>query len=175
MSWPVLVLDAPASTMSISARAPGEPPLNEQFRAPIRPAVPPSAPRDSGVALLREYLDPDTGQSIDVARLAPGQLVRARLTIVAMATQRQLVVEDQLPAGAALVAVGAGGDFERATAEADRVVLEREVAQPGIYQHSYLLRFVAVGRFGVPAPVARAAGGEGGVGNAMLVEVRQTP
>jgi alpha-2-macroglobulin len=174
-AWPAVVLDAPVSSVSIGARVLGEPPLTDQLRAPILPAAPDRVPHDGGVALLREYLDPQTGQPLDVARLSLGQLVRARLTAVVTASPRSLIIQEALPAGAVLVSADAGGDFERVTAEADQLVLERGVGQPGIYQHSYLLRFVAAGRFGVPAPIARAQGGEVGVGNTMLAEVAAGP
>ena len=122
------------------------------------------------MALLREYLDPQTGQPLDPAALRVGQVVRVRLTAVVGAQHSGLALEDPLPAGAELVSPGTG-DFARATAAAGALALERGASGPGIYQHSYLLRLVAAGRYGVPAATASAPGGGSGASSPATLEI----
>src|SRR5439155_18774509 len=62
-------------------------------------AAPPAAPYDGGVGLLREYLDPQTGRTLELSRLRAGQLVRVRLTVVGAELRRFVTIEDALPAG----------------------------------------------------------------------------
>ncbi|HWM84691.1 MAG TPA: alpha-2-macroglobulin family protein, partial [Kofleriaceae bacterium] len=52
---------------------------------------------DRGIAVTREYLDPDTGKPIGDPRA--NQLVRVRLTIVTPAERHYVAVRDRLPAG----------------------------------------------------------------------------
>jgi hypothetical protein len=170
VAWLARVLDASGVRVRISASAgPGLAQESTIERA-IIPAAPARAPRDAGVALLREYLDPLSGQALDPARLETGQLVRVRLTIVSPAAQRDITIDEPIPAGAQVVAA-APDQFNQLTRADGRLTLRAAALAPGIVQYQYLLRLVAGGSYTVPAPAASAAGGASGVGNTMLVEV----
>lgn len=170
MVWPALVLDKAAVSLNVSMRSPGEPPQSAQIqRAILRPGA--SPPHDGGVALLREYLDPRSGQPLDLTRLRAGQLVLARLTVAAIEPQSTITIQEPLPAGATLAAQPTATDFERVDADAERLTLQRGATAPGIYQQSYMLRMAAAGRYGVPAPEASAPGGIVGVGNTLTLDV----
>lgn len=173
VSWLARVLDAPAMILSVDARLAGISPLIRQIRMPIEAASGPREPYDAGVALLREFLDPLTGQPLDLATLRIGQLARVRLTAVVGAQIPSLALQDALPANAALLMPG-DGDFERVGVAPGGLSLERGASGPGIYQHSYLIRIVAAGRYAAPPTSARGPAGEIGVGNAATLEV-QTP
>jgi uncharacterized protein YfaS (alpha-2-macroglobulin family) len=170
LAWQARVLDAASARLSITASAGVGAPQVVQLEHQVVPATPDRPPRDGGIALLREYLDPLTGELLDPTRLRAGQLVRARLTIVSAAAQRDLTIEEALPAGAQVVAAGPG-DFDRVERADGRLTLEAKATAPGIMQYSYFLRMVAGGRYGVPAPAARAASGAAGVGNTMTIDV----
>jgi hypothetical protein len=170
LTWAARVLDAASVRLNVSAAVPDRPPETRQLDRPIVPAAAPSSPRDNGLALLREYFDPLTGQQIDPAKLRAGQLVRARLTIISVASQRDVLIEEALPAGAQLV-VAPSGPFDRAEPSQASLTLEKKALDQGIVQYEYLLRLVAGGTYNIPAPAARAAEGASGVGNAMQLQV----
>ncbi len=170
LAWQARVLDAANARLSISASDGASAPQVIELEHPIVPATADRAPHDGGIALLREYLDPLTGDVLDPARLRAGQLVRARLTIVSTAAHGNLTIEEALPASALLVAAGSG-DIDRVERADGHLTLEAQATTPGIKQYSYFLRLVAGGRYGVPAPTARAADGASGVGNAMSIDI----
>jgi uncharacterized protein YfaS (alpha-2-macroglobulin family) len=175
VTWRARVLDISAARLGVTARSPGEAPLIRQIQRPILPLGPQlsqgSRPGDANIPLLIEYLDPRTGQPLDLAGLRAGQLVRARLTAVVTERQPSVTVDVPLPAGAVLLGPVLGGDFEGAGAADGRLSLARGASSVGIYQHSYLLRLVAAGEYGVPAPIARTPGGAAGAGNAVTIVV----
>jgi uncharacterized protein YfaS (alpha-2-macroglobulin family) len=119
----------------------------------------PQPPQSSGLGLLRDYLDPQTGAPLDPRRLRTGQLVRARLTIVANQARRFVTIADALPAGCTIVEAPAPTGFEHIAAGTDRITLSQAVLAAGIHQYSYLLRAVTPGRYTAPAPIAYAIGG----------------
>jgi uncharacterized protein YfaS (alpha-2-macroglobulin family) len=170
LAWQARVLDAASARFRITAIAGVGSPQVVQLEHPVVPASPDRPPGDDGVGLLREYLDPQTGELLDPTRLRAGQLVHARLTIVSAAAHRDLTIEEALPASAQLVGAGPG-DFDRVERAGGRLTLEIKAIAPGIKQYSYFLRLVAGGRYGVPAPAARAADGASGVGSTMTIDV----
>ena len=139
------------STLAMSSAAP----VLVSYR--LRTSAAPGSPAGD-VALLREFLDPQSGELLDPARLVAGQLVRVRLTLVASGAWPFLRVEEPLPGAMALQSAGAG-DFEHVAHAGDRLILTSSLLTPGIYEHSYLLRALAPGRFAAPGPVARDIGG----------------
>jgi uncharacterized protein YfaS (alpha-2-macroglobulin family) len=166
--WPALAGAATRASLSVSLR----PDAGPAQRVPIeRPILPPiaTAPISGGVELLREYLDPLSGRTIDPSGLRAGQLVRVRLTIVSAERYSRLAIEEPLPGGAALVEAEATA-FAQVARDAGRLTLTSDELAPGIYQYSYLLRAVAPGRYGVPAAIARAGDELVGVGNASRFE-----
>lgn len=129
-------------------------------------------PPNDGIGLLREYLDPLTGQPIDLAHLRAGQLVRVRLTAVTTTRQRFVMIEDALPAGCALVEAGDSGSFEHIDNDRDHLTLSSAALGPGVYEYSYLLRAVVPGRYTAPAPIARLVGGHLiGTGRAAIINI----
>lgn len=110
-------------------------------------AAQPSTQRRSG--LLREYLDPQTGQPVDLTAVQVGQRLRVRLTFVTTQAQPFVMLEDWLPAGVQLVSAGSG-DFEHIAAADGRLLLARTTLAPGIYEHSYLVRAGHPGSFAAP-------------------------
>jgi hypothetical protein len=170
--WPVRVLDAEMVRLRVSARSAGEATLDAQTEQAILSNTAPQPARDTAIRLLREYLDPGTGQPLDLARLRTGQLIRARVTAVATAQSRAISVTDELPAGAVLIGQQ-GGDLAGADADG-RLALTLDTGAPGIYQHTYMLRIVATGQYAVPAPTARTPEGASGVGNALVLHVSES-
>jgi uncharacterized protein YfaS (alpha-2-macroglobulin family) len=118
----------------------------------------PDRPRNDGIGILREYLDPVAGQPLDVAALRPGHLVQVRLTVVVDHPRRLLAIEEPLPGGMALVSAG-GGAFESTVVAPDRLVLGSGQLAPGVYQHRYLLRAALPGSYAAPAAIARLPSG----------------
>jgi len=170
LAWQARVLDTANAHVSMSASSGAGAPQVVQLEHPIMPATPDRPPSDGGIALLREYLDPLTGELLDPARLRAGQLVHARLTVVSMAAHGALTIEEALPASALLLETGPD-DATRIEHADGRLTLETRVIVPGIKQYNYFLRLVAGGRYGVPAPTARAADGASGVGNVISIDV----
>jgi hypothetical protein len=158
-SWPVRVLDAAALRGSLSAQVDRSPLAPIVLQQPILPQGSPAGQANRSLALLREYLDPETGQPLDLRLLRVGQLVRARLTIVNNQARRRLVIDEPLPAGATLIETTPGA-FELVRAPG-RLALTRASADAGILQFEYTLRMVAAGSYGVPAPEAHAADAQG--------------
>lgn len=118
----------------------------------------PAGPRNDGISILREYLDPVSGQPLDTAALRPGQLVQVRLTVVVDRPRRLLAIEEPLPGGMALVSVGTGA-FESAVVMGDRLTLGSGQLAAGVYQHNYLLRATLPGNYTAPALIARSPAG----------------
>jgi alpha-2-macroglobulin len=163
--WPVLAENAPRAALSVSLRPTNGPPQSARIERPISPLVA-TAPISGGLDLLREYLDPRTGNPLDPRGLRAGQLVRVRLTVVSAEGQRGLAIEEPLPGGATLVDADVAA-FAQVARDIGHLTLTSDELAPGIYQYSYLLRAVAPGRFAAPAARARTAAGEVvGVGNA---------
>lgn len=172
LSWRVEVLDHARARLSITARGPGAPAQVAQIEQPIQPAGAPEA-NNSGIGLLREYLDPQTGQPLDPAQLRAGQIVRARLTVVTTEAHRAVKIAEPLPANAILIDEGQGAGLAYSSASGGQISLSGDALAPGIYQYSYLIRLVAAGRYAVPPPLATAAGSPRGVGNAVTLEVAE--
>jgi alpha-2-macroglobulin len=107
-------------------------------------------------ALQRSYLDPRTGAALDLSQLRLGALVEVRLTLVVPRAQEFLVVEDALPAAAALVLPSYGlSPFEAAYLAETQLRIYAGRLDPGVHEHRYLARLVAAGSFVAPAPRAR--------------------
>ena len=169
-TWRAEVLDVAGVRLNISARGSDAPEQSAQIEQPILPAGATEA-RNGGIALIRDYLDPLTGQPLDLAQLRAGQLVRARLTVVINEPRRAVEIADTLPGNAVLISAGESADFDNAGFVDGRMTLTAATLEPGIYQYSYMLRVVAGGRYSVPAPTARAADGASGIGNAVTLDV----
>jgi hypothetical protein len=170
LSWRVEVLDQDRARLSISARGPGAPEQVAQIQQPILPDGASEA-TGSGIALLREYLDPLTGQPLDLAQLRAGQLVRARLTVVTTEARRAVQIAEPLPANAILISIDEGAGLTPSSATDGQISLSSDALAPGIYQYSYLIRLAAAGRYAVPPPLAKAAGSPSGAGNAVTLDV----
>ena len=160
-TWRAEVLDETSVRLNISARGTPAPAQSAQIEQPILPADS-SAARTGGIALIRDYLDPLTGQPLDLAQLRAGQLMRTRLTIVINEPRRAIEITDTLPGNAVLISVGPGTDFANTDFADEQIALTAAALEPGIYQYSYMSRVVAGGRYSVPAPrptlpTARAA------------------
>jgi uncharacterized protein YfaS (alpha-2-macroglobulin family) len=164
------VLDGVGVRLNVSARGPAAPVQSTQIEQPVFPAGATEA-RNGGIALIREYLDPLTGQPLDPAQLRAGRLVRARLTVVINEPRHTVEIADTLPGNAVLISAGENADFNNAGFIDGRLTLTAATLEPGIYQYSYTLRVVSSGRYSVPAPTARAAGGASGIGNNLTLDV----
>ncbi|MBC8160545.1 MAG: Ig-like domain-containing protein, partial [Roseiflexaceae bacterium] len=105
-----------------------------------------------GVRLLREYLDPATGQPIDLAALRVGASVDVRLTLLAPQGARMVEVIDRLPGGATLV--DAGESVLPARLADGQLLFGYSLLEAGVSQLRYTLRLDAAGSFAVPAPSA---------------------
>jgi hypothetical protein len=169
-SWRAEVLDVAGVRLKINARGSAAQSLEAQIDQPILPAGS-TEPRNGGIALIRDYLDPLTGQPLDLAQLRAGQLVRARLTVVINEPRNAVQIADPLPGNAVLISADTSADFENAGFADGRMNLSAATLEPSIYQYSYMLRVLASGRYSVPAPIANAADGATGQGNSVTVEV----
>ena len=169
-TWRAEVLDVAGVRLNISARGSDAPAQSAPIEQLILSAGATEA-RNGGIALIRDYLDPLTGQPLDLAQLRAGQLVRARLTVVINEPHRAVDIADSLPGNAVLISAGESADFENAGFTDGRMTLTAATLEPGIYQYSYMLRVVAGGRYSVPAPSAHAADGASGIGNAATLDV----
>lgn len=118
------------------------------------PGLPPA--QQEGVAMLREYLDPQTGAPLDLNAVRAGQIMRVRLTLVANRALHFVTLRDTLPAGARLVSDGKS-DWEHVASADGQVLLARTALPPGIYEHSYIARATATGTFAGPPLVLSAA------------------
>ncbi|HNP72961.1 MAG TPA: hypothetical protein PKK15_17730, partial [Kouleothrix sp.] len=153
LAWRVRVLGAANASGSIAVRIDGAPFQTMPLDQPILPA-PAAGPAGHGLALLREYLDPQTGRPLDVGQLRVGQLVRARLTLLSTLAGAGLALDEAIPAGAVVVQAPSGL-FDQVSAAPGGLALVKSALSPGILQFEYTLRLANAGRFGVPAPVAR--------------------
>jgi len=170
-TWRAEVLDVAGVRLNISARGSAAQELSAQIEQPILPADSTEA-RTGGIALIRDYLDPLTERPRDLAQLHAGQLVRTRLTVVINEPRRAIEIADMLPGNAVLISAGQSNDFAGPDFADGRMTLTAATLEPGIYHYSYMLRVVAGGRYSVPAPIARAADGASGVGNAAMLDAR---
>jgi hypothetical protein len=166
------VLDFPSLRLLVSALTPGEPALDTQIEGDVVPGTSSQPARDMPVALLREYLDPLTGNPLDLAQLQAGQLARVRLTAVILAPSRAISITETLP-GSATLADGERGDFARADAAGGSLVLALDANAPGIYQYTYLVRLVAAGRYAAPASTISTPEGAGYAGKAFVLDVNE--
>jgi uncharacterized protein YfaS (alpha-2-macroglobulin family) len=169
-SWRAEVLDVAGVSLNITASAPDGAAQSAQIERPTLPDDT-AEQRSGGIALVRDYLDPLTGQPLDLARLRIGQLVRARLTVVTAEARRLVEIADPLPANAVLVDTETSAGFTSDGVSDGRITLFSATLDPGIYQYSYLLRVAAGGRYGVPAPTATAKDGASGAGNSVTLDV----
>jgi hypothetical protein len=169
LSWRAEVLDQADVRLTISTRGPDSPVQVVHIERPILPIGAAEA-NSGGIALLRDYLDPLTGQPLDPTRLRAGQLVRARLTVVTTEPRRALKIADPLPASAILLNTGDGVGLNDDGIANGQIRLSSEALAPGIYQFSYLMRLVAGGRYAVPPTTAQAAGASGS-GNGVTLDV----
>jgi uncharacterized protein YfaS (alpha-2-macroglobulin family) len=169
----VYVPSPPRARPNNRGRGPGAPAQVGQIEQSIQPAGA-SAANSSGIALLREYLDPQTGQPLDPAQLRAGQLVRTRLTVVTTEARRAVKIAEPLPANALVIDRGEGAGLAYSSASGGQISLSADALAPGIYQYSYAIRLAAAGRYAVPPPLATAEGspsGVGNVGNAVTLDV----
>jgi uncharacterized protein YfaS (alpha-2-macroglobulin family) len=169
-TWRAEVLDVAGVRLDISARGSDAPAQSTQIEQPILPAAATEA-RNGGIALIRDYLDPLTGQTLNLAQLHAGQLVRTRLTVVINEPRRAVEIADALPSNAVLISADTSADFKNAGVADGRVTLTAATLEPGIYQYSYMLRVLAGGHYSVPAPTAHAADGTSGIGNTATLDV----
>lgn len=163
VAWPARVGQAGQLRVGLAVIADGAPIESFAIAEPTLAALPVAAPSRM-LGLLREYFDTQTGRPIDLARLQVGQIVRARLTLVSPRPQRDLVIDEALPACATLVAAERGS-FDQVARPPGRLLLTRASLAPGVVQYEYLLRLVAPGSFEAPPPTARTAAGAQASGN----------
>jgi hypothetical protein len=162
--WRTRAIDAAGIRGAVAVRVEGALFQTEPIELPIL-ANAVQAPANRGLAIARDYLDAQTGLPLDLGALRPGQLVRARLTIVAPAAVPALSVTEPLPASATLFSapVGALGAPEIAPAS---LAFTRAELGPGIVQYEYTFRLSAAGRYKAPATIARSAAGAQAAGPA---------
>jgi hypothetical protein len=133
--------------------------LREQIPAPIT--------RTQELAIHQDLLDPDSATPLDPEALQVGQLVRVRLTLLALQPLDGVTLDAPLPAPFAPVVsdwrVGSGvgnaaSDQPWSLAVSDwsdaRLQFVGTDLAPGIYTQDYLARVVAPGSFTVPPPRA---------------------
>jgi uncharacterized protein YfaS (alpha-2-macroglobulin family) len=132
---------------------------------------------DRGLAVRREFLDPDSGAPL--LRIKIGQAVRVRLTVTSSGRQAHVAVVDRLPAGLEPVitrfrpTVGARPQDEDEPWRAlwwsswrtawqheelhdDRAWIFADALASGESKHDYLARATTAGTFAVPAATAEA-------------------
>ena len=131
---------------------------------------------DAGLAIRREYLDPDSGAPL--GRLKLGQAVRVRLTLVSPGRLAHVAVVDHLPAGLEPVLTrfrrsemeGRGEQEDRPVwwgpswktswqhqeLRDDRAMVFADVLAAGESRHEYLARATTAGRFVMPPATGEA-------------------
>jgi hypothetical protein len=109
---------------------------------------------DAAMLVRQDYLDPRSGAPLDPATLRLGQLVRVRLTLVALQPLVLAELHAALPAGLAPVDISPTAPFlASATDETrQRVVFQATSLAPGVHSQTYLARAVAAGSYNAPAP-----------------------
>lgn len=106
------------------------------------------------VNVVREYLDPLNGRTLDPTALTSDRLILVRLTVITQQPQRLVRIDEPLPGGMALVASGSG-DFESVQSNDQGLMLARTTLAPGIYEHRYLMRALAPGQYAAPGATVR--------------------
>jgi alpha-2-macroglobulin len=129
---------------------------------------------DRGLAVTREYLDPDT--NLPVAQIRLGQTVKVRLIVRSPARRAHVAVVDRLPAGFEPIITRfrtsyTGGEAsERGTfwwwreqtawqnleLRDDRAQLFADLLVAGESRHEYLVRATTVGAFAAPPSTVEA-------------------
>jgi uncharacterized protein YfaS (alpha-2-macroglobulin family) len=124
---------------------------------------------DHGIKVRRRYLD-EHRKPLEANRVQSGDLVLVEITVEASAPQRNLVIEDLLPAGLEIensrletTASLALGNAKRASKDVreelrdarldvrdDRMVVFGHLAEKGVARHLYAARAVVPGTFVVP-------------------------
>jgi hypothetical protein len=113
---------------------------------------------DQELSIVREYLDPQTGSPVALDDLRVGQVLRARLTLVANAAQQFVTIDEPIAAGMALVDAGQG-QFEHVAPAGRQLTLAMTTLAPGVYEHSYTVRVMSSGEYTTPASVVRLLDG----------------
>jgi uncharacterized protein YfaS (alpha-2-macroglobulin family) len=135
-----------------------------------------AASSDRGLAVRREFLDPDSGAPL--TRIKLGQAVRVRLTITSPGRQAHVAVVDRLPAGLEPVitrfrpSVRGNPDddqpgralwwnnwqtaWQHEELHDDRALVFADALAAGESRHDYLARATTAGTFAVPAATAEA-------------------
>lgn len=133
----------------------------------LREQIPATITRTQELAIHQELLDPDGNTPLDLEALQVGQLVRVRLTLLALQPLDGVTLDAPLPAPFAPVVsewrVGSGvrkiaGGQPWSLAVSDwsdaRLQFVGTDLAPGIYTQDYLARVVAPGSFVAPPPRA---------------------
>ncbi|MDB5320668.1 MAG: alpha-2-macroglobulin domain protein, partial [Phycisphaerales bacterium] len=136
-------------------------------RSGVPLAIPPN--EDHGIKVRRRYLD-EHGKPLQSNKLQSGDLVLVELTVEASAAQRNLVIEDLLPAGLEIensrletTASLATGNAKRSSKDVrdelrearldvrdDRMIVFGHLAENGLARHVYAARAVVPGTFVLP-------------------------
>lgn len=150
--------------------------------------IPENPPRSDTLVVHHDYLDPHSNALLDPEALQPGQLVRIRLTLVALAPMDFVAVDVPLPAALAPVAPAEqpAMNEQRRTghnplpafgtlASDEAVTFLGSDLVPRVYTPTYLARVVATGTFAVPPPRATPAfdSHEGATGSSGRIVVTQ--
>lgn len=137
--------------------------------------VPDIQPIDRGITVRRDYVDPDSGEVLEAARI--GDVVQVRLTIVVPDTRRYITIEDPLPAGVEAInprldtsqrvgtrpsvsrvdnSLGWGWwYFSNIEFRDEKVVLSTSYLPAGVYEYVYTVRPVLEGTYNVIPPTAQ--------------------
>jgi uncharacterized protein YfaS (alpha-2-macroglobulin family) len=151
---------------------------------------------DNGIGIARAYEpleEPDKPHLQGV--FAVGELVRVRLRITVPERRAYVVIDDPIPAGFEVVNTefttenpileGALNSsysehawrdpFDYTERRDDRVVVFATELEPGVYEHCYLLRGVAPGRFSMPSARAEEMYAPDCSGSTEMSQVTVTP
>lgn len=115
-----------------------------------------ATPSSSSIALVRSYLDQQTGQPIR-GPLVVGQTVQVQLHVVALQPQALTLIEDTLPAGATLIDWGTPSS--RAGGSNGHVRFVAALPDKGVYHFSYTMRVLSPGQFAAPPALVRLPDG----------------
>ncbi|MEM8530402.1 MAG: Ig-like domain-containing protein [Chloroflexota bacterium] len=104
---------------------------------------------ESGVYLLREYVDPQSGQILNLANLQVGQYVEVRIVVIVTEPQHFVSVVSPLPSSARLTGVDTG-PFDHMLQEDTQLTFSSMSLTPGIYEQTYTFHLLETGNYPIP-------------------------